>query len=71
MTNKSSASADSKTAYKPSLGETGDAAKLLGKSAGYVRYLADVGRLPTFAVTPNGRRIFDLERIRDYVGRNV
>ena len=64
MTNKSSASAESKTGTKPSLGETGDAAEILQVSAGYVRYMADVGKLPTFAVTPKGRRIFDLEVVR-------
>ena len=64
MTNISSASADNKTTSEFDLGQSGDAAEILAVSAGYVRYMADVGKLPTFAITPKGRRIFDLEVVR-------
>ena len=45
------------------LGETGDAAKIMGVSTTYIRYLSDVGTLPTFAITPSGRRIYELDKV--------
>jgi chromosome partitioning protein len=52
---------------------SGEAAKLLGVSDGYLRQIALAGEGPTTEVTPTGRRLYalsDIHALRDHLGRS-